>query len=271
MAKKPRRATDANSADTLTLLPAAMRSAPYVVEDGQYKALHFDGRSVQSRMRKDAPDELQVGYTRVMMGFMLFLPAPRDILVVGLGGGSLSKFCFQHLPDTVVTTVEIDPDIIALREQFAIPPDDERFRVICADAALYLRDRAASADVILLDGYEDAGLPLALGSAEFYRDCHNALRPGGILAANLWGADTTLQRCYRHVRTHFAQRLLKVSSPTSDNMVAFGLKDTALPGWDALQQRARRLQRELDLDFPYVLDAMRRSAYGALLSQLLDG
>ena len=236
-----------------------LRSEPYLTEDAVFKALHFDGRSVQSRMRKDAPNELQFGYTRAMMGFLLFNPAPRDVLIVGLGGGSLSKYCYHHLADTRITTVEIDPAVIALRDEFAIPPDSDRFQVICADAAEYLAEKAAIADVILLDGYADYGLPPALSSLDFYSQCYAALRANGVVAANLWGSPMTVHQCLRRIRTCFEQKMLKVRSPTSDNIVAVALKEPRIPAWSTLQGRARALQRETEIDFPYVLDEMRGS------------
>lgn len=238
---------------------ARAEGEPYLVENGSYKALHFDGRCVQSRMRKNAPNELQFGYTRAMMGFLLFNPAPAHILIVGLGGGSLSKYCHHHLPATAITTVEINPAVIALRDEFSIPPDSERFRVICADAADYLAGRTAIADVILLDGYERYGLPPALSSERFYGDCRAALRANGVVAANLWGADLTVQRCLQRMRGCFDQKLLKVRSPTSNNIVAVALHEPSVPPWTTLQDRARALQRETGMDFSYVLDEMRGS------------
>lgn len=235
---------------------------PYVVEDKHFRALHFDGRCVQSRMRKDAPHELQFGYTRVMMGFLLFQQAPRDILIVGLGGGSLSKCCHHLLPDTRITTVEINPAVIALRDEFAIPPDSDRFRVICADAAEYLTDKTAIADVILLDGYEDYGLPPALGSVSFYQRCHDALRANGVMTANLWGTGKTVRQCMERIRTGFEQRALMARSPTSENIVALAFRQPEVPMWSALQARARALQRQTDIDFPYILDELRGGISG---------
>ena len=100
--------------------------------------LYFDARGVQSTMLRRDPYALALGYTRTMMGFLLFQPFPRRISMIGLGGGSLAKYCYRHLPDTTITAVEINPDVIALRDQFHVPRDDERFRVVCADGAQYV-------------------------------------------------------------------------------------------------------------------------------------
>ena len=86
-------------------------------------------------MLKAAPERLVLDYTRTMMGFLLLQPAPQRIAMIGLGGGSLLKYCRRHLPDAEFTAVEISPEVIALRRQFGIPDDDARLRVVCADGA----------------------------------------------------------------------------------------------------------------------------------------
>src|SRR3546814_9122322 len=63
---------------------------------------------VQSIMSIDDPDRLMLDYTRQMMGFLLFNPSPQTIEMIGLGGGSLAKYCYKYLPDVSITAVEID-------------------------------------------------------------------------------------------------------------------------------------------------------------------
>jgi hypothetical protein len=56
---------------------------PYVHESLSAKALHFSICEVQSRMKLDDPYALDLEYTRTMMGFLLFQPAPRHISMTG--------------------------------------------------------------------------------------------------------------------------------------------------------------------------------------------
>lgn len=161
-----------------------------VVHEGlRTRSLCFDAFGIQSTMRKIAPPELDLSYTRAMMSFQLFRPDPRDVLIGGLGGGSLSKYRFHKFPSTRVTIVEIDDRVIASREWFAIPPESGRFRIVHADAAEYLSDRIGVADVIPLDGFDALGLPASLSSQSFYDACHTALRSEGVLVANLQNND----------------------------------------------------------------------------------
>ena len=51
----------------------------------------------------------------------------------------------------------MNPNVIALREEFHIPPDDDRFRVICTDGAGYVARLKRSKDVILADAWTAEG------------------------------------------------------------------------------------------------------------------
>jgi spermidine synthase len=243
--------------------PSDPKEHPYIADDGETRGLHFDARCIQSAMRLDDPFALVFGYTRLMMGFLLLAPKPRDILIVGLGGGSLSKYCYQELPDSTVTTVEISAAVINMRNEFAIPPESDKFRIVHADAALYMRKQREAADVILLDGYDPAGLPLALSSPAFYDACFRALRPGGVLAANLWGSSRGRKLCFDRLGQSFAGRTLLAKPDTSNNRVAFGFKHIDMPSWAELQIRARRWERLTGFNFTGMLDQWRERAENA--------
>ncbi len=171
------------------------------------RSLHFTSQEIQSSMSLLNPDALEIEYTRMMMGFLLFKPMPQHILMVGLGGGSLPKFCYRYLPQSRITVVEIDPAVIALRDTFMVPPDGERFQVVQADAAQYMRERDGDADVVLLDGYVAGGIPAPLCTAGFYADCHRALRADGLLVGNFHVNHADHHRYLERLRTVFGNAM----------------------------------------------------------------
>ena len=67
-----------------------------VVEDGAYRSLHFGSEPKQSSMELHNPIRLALTYTRAMTAALLFNDAPRSVLLIGLGGGSLAKFLLHH-------------------------------------------------------------------------------------------------------------------------------------------------------------------------------
>lgn len=240
-------------------VPPVTKRSPFIQENHLVKALHFGDLAVQSSMRKDAPFDLNLSYTQTMMGFLLLHPAPRDILFVGLGGGSLPKYCYQHLPECRITVVEINKEVIALRDEFSIPPDDERFRVVHADGGKYLAGRWNSADVIMLDGYDAEGIPAALSSQRFFDQCALALREYGVLVSNLCKSDTRLGVYISRLRTAFDNRVMKASAERDFNKIVFAVKHDQIPQKKILRDRAAALETKHCINFSSMASQMQAS------------
>ena len=200
---------------------AERQAVPFVREALTSKTLHFSLDEVQSRMRIAHPDALDLRYTRTMMGFLLFGPLPRDIAMVGLGGGSLAKFCHRHLPQARIDVVELNPHVIALRDEFRVPPDGRRFRVIEADAAAFVRDTGRRYDVLLLDAFGPRGLPRHLSTQRYYDDCADVLKAGGLLVANLHSAARDLDACVDRIARSCGGGALLVEESDVRNTIVF--------------------------------------------------
>jgi spermidine synthase len=207
---------------------------------GDKRLLEFQPGMVQSEMRLSRPDHLVLSYVRAMMCFVLFHPKPEHIVMVGLGGGSLAKFCYRYLPHCRITVLELDPQVIALREQFAIPRDNARFRVVQADAVDHMPKLAGSADVLLVDGFDAEGLPPALGSASFYADCQRALRPGGVLVANLFSYDPHYPAMVKRLRAAFQGRICAFTGIAGNNRIVFAVRGGGHSPALAMQRRVAR-------------------------------
>ncbi|TJZ76321.1 hypothetical protein [Chitiniphilus eburneus] len=195
------------------------RMTPCVAQSGGYRTLQFDLVAIQSRMALEDPLQLVLSYTRSMLAFRLFVPDPRQVVMVGLGGGSLAKYCYHAMPDTMISVCEIDARVIALREQFHVPPDDERFRVICADGADYLRQREADIDVLLIDGFDQRGIHPSLCTEAFYRQCLDGLTANGIAVFNLLGTDDDAGRHLHRLCKVFADKVVVIRAEDCANYI----------------------------------------------------
>jgi len=172
-------------------------SFPRIAERNGILTLHFNDFDVQSRMYKHAPDALVLSYTRTMMNALSFNMAPRHIGMIGLGGGSMQKYCYRTYPDAIISVAEINPEVIALRDHFFIPKDDDRFMVYCEDGADFVRRQPGHFDVLVVDGFDKKGQPPQLSSLPFYQDCYRSLTPQGLLIANLCGGHHLVARIRR--------------------------------------------------------------------------
>lgn len=237
---------------------AAGAMIPRVVDTDSERQLQFSEDALQSRMRLDDPYALIAPYTRQMMSFLLFNPDPAHILLIGLGGGSLAKFCYRHLPHTRITVIEIDERVIALRDSFYIPADDHRFRVIHDDGARYMATLDRPVDAILIDAFDEAGVSPSLATSNFFRDASRHLTPDGVLIMNLHGNPDRFTAHLERVRAVFGNRALLAPVTANDNVLlcAFA-QDVPPPAAKQLFLRARYLQSKLPLHFRSYLQRMR--------------
>ncbi len=234
---------------------------PFVMDDGTVRRLHFSLRLTQSEMRLDAPDELAVAYTRAMLGFLLFQPIPKHVVIVGLGGGSLTKYCYRNLARSRVTTVELMAGVIACRDWFQIPPDDERLKIVQADAADYFAREPDGADAILLDAYDEEGVAPQLCTLVFYANLRAHLKPRGVLVANISGHSLTAETHIDLIRKAFDGRMTVVDVMSDGNRIVYAFNDPAFPpDWSRLQRTARELEAKHPLEFQRLLRDMERSA-----------
>jgi len=230
---------------------------PFMIDSGTVRNLFFNTASVQSSMRLDDPDVLVAAYTRKMMAFLLFTPAPRHVLMIGLGGGSLAKFCYRRLPHTRISVVEINADVIALREHFAIPADDERFEIIHDDGAAFLAKVPVRPDVILIDAFDELGVAPSLASSDFYRRANESLTADGVLVMNFAGPTSGYTVHIESLRAAFAGAVLLVPVQADNNVLLFAFKQsqhTELP--DFLHSRAADLEQTLGLEFSRFLERL---------------
>lgn len=219
--------------------------SPIIEQDGQSVVMSFDETSIQSRMRLDDPIALDLDYSRVMMAFLLMQPQPESILMIGLGGGSLAKYCHRHLPQSRITVVEINPQVIAARDTFQVPPDDGRLSVVCANGAdVVARAERSSYDVILVDGFGPGGeQPEDLCSLAFYKACRAALRPSGVLMVNLQDREPQCSRLIGRIWQMFGEPVVPLEVACGGNLIALAADEAS---FQSCAGQVRRRWRELD-------------------------
>lgn len=239
--------------------PAEDAKTVYVSEKFGVRSLHIGSDTVQSAMRIARPNDLELSYTRSMMACLLFNPAPRTVLMVGLGGGSVAKFVYHQLPQTEIRVLEIDPQVVAIARQcFLVPPDDTRFRVVVGDGAEHMVQPGATTDIIMVDGYNAESQVAELATREFYAGCHARLAPGGVLVVNLWGGDRQFSEVVKRIESVFTRGTLCLPARKPGNVIAFGFRDAPGPlRWESLERLAAELEARHGLEFTGFVSGLR--------------
>lgn len=229
-----------------------------VSEQSGIRSLHLGSDTVQSSMRIDDPYELVLSYTRAMMAFLLFRPRPEHIVMIGLGGGSLTKFVYKHLPDAITTVVECEPKVIAVaRQYFHLPPDDERLIVEAAEGGAWVAAHPNCCDVLMVDGYDRNEQVPELCSEDFYASARAALSDDGVLVVNLWSSDSRFDAYLQRIESVF-DAVACVPAERRGNVAVLAFRRSpGQPRWDDLRAAARSLQSLYGLEFLSFVNGLR--------------
>jgi spermidine synthase len=238
-----------DASQVLRRLRNGKRAKPFVLDDGEFRNLYFGSRYTQSSMHIRSPNELALAYTRKMMGFLLFNPDPRDIAIIGLGGGSLTKFCHRHLLRARLVTIEIDQSVVDLAPVFAVPPPDRRHQIVWGDAADYFKALGENFDVVMVDGCDQYGIAPALSDERFFKGVRRRLLPGGVVVVNLVGTMGRSAELIETIATTFDQ-VVTLDVSIGGNVIVYALHEPARLLSEA--ERAKRadcLTRTYGIDF----------------------
>lgn len=170
----------------------AQRHSPFndlkVIQEGYDRILKVRQGKVyveESRCDVRRPAHLLHQYSRLQMLGSLYPLELRRALVVGLGGGSLSKALLAQYPELQVDSIELDPEIVKLARQFFFYQESPRSHSVVMDAREYLKKSNSTYDLIVLDAFDGLEIPAPLRTVQFYELVKKHLNPGGAVVANL--------------------------------------------------------------------------------------
>ena len=233
-----------------------------VTETNGVRSLHLGSVTIQSSMKVKAPFALELAYTRGMMGFLLFSNAVKNVLTIGLGGGSVPKYIWQHCPEISQTIIEINPQIINIaRSHFDVPHNDARLNVIEGDGLVYLAQNQQSADCLMIDAFDAHGIPSDFCSQDFFDVCALSLTKNGIFAINLWGSDKNFDVYLQRIERSFNNQTLMLPTGKPGNIVVFGFKNNSLEHSPDLKianlrDRAKKLEAHHKIEFLSFIDKL---------------
>ncbi len=113
-------------------------------------------------------------------------PAPRNVAIIGGGDCGTLREVLRHPAIEQVVQIEIDEHVTRLAEEYfptlCEANTDPRAELLFADGIAWMREtEPAALDVIIVDSTDPIGPAAGLFKESFYRSCHAALTPGGIL------------------------------------------------------------------------------------------
>ena len=238
-----------------------------VVDKDGVRTLYFGTRAAQSSMLLYAPAALALEYTRCMLAALLFQPRPQNILLVGLGGGSLARFLLQHFPQTQIECVEMRRSVVDLARRYFQLPDPKQLRIHVGDGSEFVRQcPPGSFDLILVDAFDSEGVHQSVCRAPFYADCRRALTGAGVLSTNLWATPGSPQNdIFYEMQQGFGGQILRLPVEKRANLIALALRvPKSRKDLKQLREPARELMTRFGIDFPKQLRRIEHHNGGAM-------
>lgn len=243
-----------------------------VLDNDGVRTLYFGTRAAQSSMLLYAPSVLALEYTRCMLAALLFQPRPQNILLIGLGGGSLVRYLLDHFPQANIVCVESRPSILDLARRYFLLPERPQLQVHVGDGADFLRDCAPGRfDLVLVDAFDSEGVHESVCSASFFADCRRVLARSGVLSINLWTTPSApIKSILAQMQQGFGGQILRLPVEKRANLIALGLVTPhSRQDLKRLRASARTSSGRFGLDFPNQLRRIEQHN-GNVFSRLLS-
>ncbi len=212
-------------------------------------SMHIGSITIQSSMRINKPFYLELDYTQAMSMAALFLKSPKEILCIGLGGGTIPKFLYKLFARTKLTILELNPKVIQVSKHFfKLPQESSRFQIIEGDGIHYVGATDRKYDLFLSDAFEEYGLPEVFCTLAYFESCKNILSDEGIFVINLWGSDPKTPIYINRIMSAFNQQVFYVQSDKPGNVIVFGF-NYPLPSLteSAVKIKLKSLEKKFNL------------------------
>ncbi len=203
-----------------------------LVEDqGDLRCLKFNVKSnktQQSCFLKSQPQQLFFNYTKLLLSSLLINPEPKRILIIGLGGGTMSNTLHQLLPDSHIDNVEIDKSVIKVAREYFSFFENDNIKTYSQDGRVFVKRsllKKQQYDWIILDAFNGDYISEHLLTKALLQESKSFLSEQGTLSANTFSISKLYQyesATYKAVFGDFYQ----VSNQANSNRIILAIKQS---------------------------------------------
>src|SRR3989344_5739558 len=108
----------------------------------------------------------------------------KNILILGLGGGSAAKLLTNIFPQAEIVGVDIDPVMVKAGQKYLGLGEIDQLKTIICDARSYIKKNNHLHDLIIVDLYQGYQVPDFVGSLKFLTDLKHKLTRNGMVIFN---------------------------------------------------------------------------------------
>ena len=137
-----------------------------------------------------------------------------QILILGLGGGTLIKLIKKKFPRAKITALEIDPEIIKISKKYFSLKEDKNLEINHADAIKWVSlNKKNKIDLILVDLYLGGEYPKKAMNNDFLKNLKIILSPRGKIIFN-WLKNKKEDKLLKKIKRYFSN-LEKINTRTN--------------------------------------------------------
>jgi spermidine synthase len=233
-----------------------------IVQNTDTVELRVDSNALHSVINLKHPEQLELKNLEYLMGVLLFIATPKNVLLLGTGGGSMVHFLRHHYPSAQLTCVDYDAELQELmHREMQLPAADENLDYLIEDASSYLLQSNQQFDLILVDLFSGSQSPDWLLETPEISRIYNHLSPQGAVAYNLIvDSKHDFNRFIDSVDRVFKQKFLSLPVEGFENRIVYGFHHVPSPqDMSFYIERAALLTNQLDIDYQSILAAIYTS------------
>lgn len=232
-----------------------------VIDQADFRSLYFGSSYLQSRMSLSVPHALVLSYTHFMMLGLLLTGPPKNILIIGVGSGSLIRFLNHYFGTSTIDAVDYSEHIIKLAKGYFHLPSSTRISVHCLDGYQFMvNNKDKHYDMILVDAFDGEGMAPTIYHESFFRLCRNSLREKGVATFNMWSSDKAEFRILKKQLVDTFESGLFAPVPQRGNVIYIGTRDKdPLDRLQFSKKELRSFSHKFHLDFIKMVKIARQN------------
>lgn len=201
-------------------------------------------------------------YTEMMLAPILYKQNPKRVLVIGLGGGDVTRGIETCYPDVEMDVVEIDPAVVRIAQDYFFWKPSSKVKVYTMDGRTFVGmqvvNNAKPYDWVIIDAFDSDYVPFHLTTAEFFDILGMVMAADGVVSVNVWINHKLFSYQARTINAIFGQ-LDAYFGKRSGNVVLVAQKGAMAPmnpGRAAEAMKSANLREGAAVDLRYIISCL---------------
>ncbi|MBF0127462.1 MAG: fused MFS/spermidine synthase [Magnetococcales bacterium] len=164
-----------------------------VYEENHLRCMKFGAHDTgrQTCVSLKDPEALVFNPPKMLLAALYLRPNPGRVLVIGLGGGTVTVTLQKLFPELPIDSVEIDPAVVKVAKEFFGFVPGKNTRVFVDDGRVFVKHalrQKRKYDLVILDAFDHISVPEHMTTREYLLEIRGLMEPGGVFAANTFSS-----------------------------------------------------------------------------------